>query len=86
MHLAMSLIPLCSLLRMTATISLSDDDLTSLRDLTHVDDAEGAVRFALDEYRRYARPLRLEELSGQVVMDDNWRALESAETDAPRPY
>jgi len=71
---------------MTATIQLTDDDLKDLRELTHKDDAEGAVRSALDEYRRYARRMRLKELSGQVAMDDNWRALESAETDGPRPH
>ena len=71
---------------MTATINLTDDDLKDLRDLTHVNDAEGAVRSALDEYRRYARRLRLKELSGQVVMDNNWGALEAAETDAPHTH
>lgn len=67
---------------MTATINLSEDELKDLRELTRVGDAAGAVRSALDEYRRYARRMRLKELSGQVVMDDNWRALEAAETDA----
>ena len=71
---------------MTAAINLTDDELKDLRELTHVDDAEGAVRSALDEYRRYARRLRLKELSGQVMMDDNWRTLEAAETDGPRPH
>ena len=71
---------------MTATIHLTDDELKDLRDLTHKDDAEGAVRSALDEYRRYARRMRLKELSGQVAMDDNWRVLESAETDGACPH
>jgi len=71
---------------MTATIHLTDDELQDLRDLTHKDDAEGAVRSALDEYRRYARRMRLKELSGQVAMDDNWRVLESAETDGACPH
>ena len=71
---------------MTATINLTDDELKDLRDLTKIGDAAGAVRSALDEYRRYARRMRLKELSGQVAMDDNWRSLEAAETDAPRPH
>ena len=71
---------------MTATINLNDEELKDLRDLTRIDDAAGAIRSALGEYRRYARRMLLKELSGQVAMDDNWRALEAAETDAPRPH
>ena len=71
---------------MTATVELTEAELADLRDLTHAADAQTAVRSALDEYRRYARRMRLKELSGQVAMDDNWRALEAAETDAPRPH
>ena len=71
---------------MTATINLNDDELKDLRDLTQISDVAGAIRSALDEYRRYARRMRLKELSGQVAMDDNWRALEAAETDAPHPH
>jgi hypothetical protein len=71
---------------MTATINLNDEELKDLRDLTHIEDAASAIRSALDEYRRYARRMLLKELSGQLAMDDNWRALEAAETDAPRPH
>ena len=71
---------------MTATINLTDDELKDLRDLTKIGDAAGAVRPALDEYRRHARRMRLKELSGQVALDDNWRSLEAAETDAPGPH
>ena len=71
---------------MTATINLNDEELKDLRDLTQISDVAGAIRSALDEYRRYARRMRLKELSGKVAMDDNWRALETAETDAPRPH
>ena len=70
---------------MTATINLNDDEVNDLRDLTQVSDVAGALRCALDEYRRYARRMRLKDLSGKVAMDDNWRALEAAETDAPGP-
>ena len=71
---------------MTATIHLNDEELKDLRDLTHIEDVTGAIRSALDEYRRYARRMLLKELSGQVAMEDNWRTLEAAETDAPRPH
>jgi hypothetical protein len=71
---------------MTATVHLTDDEFKDLRDLTHVDDPDGAVRSALEEYRRYARRMRLKDLSGQVVMEDNWRTLEAAETDADRSH
>jgi len=70
---------------MTATIHLSDEEIKDLCDLTRIDNAERAVLSALEEYRRYARRMRLKELSGQVTMEENWRELESAETDANRP-
>jgi len=66
---------------MTATINLNDDEVRDLRDLTQVGDVSGALRCALDEYRRYARRMRLKQLSGTITMDDNWRSLEAAETD-----
>ena len=68
---------------MTATINLNDEEVKDLRDLTQVNDVVDAVRRALDEYRRYARRMRLKELSGKVAMDDNWRSLEAAEKNAP---
>ena len=69
---------------MTATINLNDDEVKDLRDLTRISDLAGAVRCALEEYRRYARRMRLKESSGQIAMDDNWRCLEAAEMDGPR--
>ena len=39
-----------------------------------------AVRTAMAEYVRYVRRVRLKELSGRVMMDDNWTELEQAET------
>jgi hypothetical protein len=70
---------------MIATVQLTNEELNDIRELTHVSDPDAAVRTALDEYRRYARRMRLKELSGQVVMEDNWRVMEDAEGDAPRP-
>ena len=71
---------------MIATVQLTGEEIKDLCDLTRMDSAEGAVRSALDEYRRYARRMRLKELSGQVRMEENWRDLEAAETDANRPH
>jgi hypothetical protein len=70
---------------MTATIQLTDEEIKDLCDLTRIDNAERAVLSALDEYRRYARRMRLKELSGQMTMEENWRDLESAEMDERRP-
>jgi hypothetical protein len=70
---------------MTATVQLTEEELKDLCDLTRMDSAEGAVRSALDEYRRYARRMRLKELSGLMTMEENWHDLEAAETDAHRP-
>jgi hypothetical protein len=71
---------------MTATVQLTEEEIKDLCDLTRIDNAEGAVRSALDEYRRYARRMRLKELFGQVMMEDNWRELDAAETYAHRPH
>ncbi len=70
---------------MTAQVQLTDEELNDLRELTQIDDAEGAVRSALVEYRRYARRMLLKRLSGQVLMEDNWRVMEDAETDEAGP-
>lgn len=70
---------------MTAQVYLTDEELNDLRELTSVDDAEGAVRSALTEFRRYARRIKLKELSGQLTMEDNWRVMEDTETDGSGP-
>jgi len=70
---------------MTATVQLSEEEIRDLCDLTQRTSADAAVRSALDEYRRYARRMRLKELSGKVTVEENWRKLESAETDEDRP-
>ncbi|MEI9895448.1 MAG: hypothetical protein WDN28_16555 [Chthoniobacter sp.] len=69
--------------KLTAHVHLTDEEWNELRELTHVDDAEGAVRSALSEYRRFARRMQLKALSGQVTMEDNWRVMEDRKTDAP---
>jgi hypothetical protein len=71
---------------MTATIDLTDDELEDIRKLTRVNDVTAAIRSALQEYIRYARRMHLKSLSGHVTMENNWLALEAAETDAPGPH
>lgn len=66
---------------MVATLELTDAEIEDLRELTRQPDTTGALRAALQEYIRYARRMRLKELSGQVAMEDNWQALEDGETD-----
>lgn len=67
---------------MPAQVHLTDEELNELCELTHVENAEEAVRSALAEYRRFARRMLLKGLSGQVMMQDNWRVMEDAEKDA----
>lgn len=67
---------------MTTTIDLADDELAELRDLTQESDPAAAARAAVHEYLRYARRMRLIELSDVVEMDDNWQELEALELNA----
>lgn len=64
---------------MIATVELSEAELAELREFTHAADANAVVRSSLTEYRGYARRMRRKELSAQVAMNGNWRALEAAE-------
>jgi metal-responsive CopG/Arc/MetJ family transcriptional regulator len=64
---------------MVTSIELSEQELAELRDLTEQSDSMEAVRVAMRDYIRYARRMRLKQLSGQVEMTDNWRQLEESE-------
>ena len=64
---------------MSTTIDLSEQELVELRSFTNESDPATAVRVAMREYLRFARRMRLKELSGKVTMEDNWRELEAAE-------
>jgi metal-responsive CopG/Arc/MetJ family transcriptional regulator len=61
------------------SIELSEQELAELRDLTEQSDSMEAIRVAMRDYIRYARRMRLKQLSGQVEMIDNWRQLEESE-------
>ena len=64
---------------MVTSIELSEQELADLRDLTEQNDSGQAIRVAMRDYIRYARRMRLKQLSGQVEMIDNWRQLEESE-------
>jgi metal-responsive CopG/Arc/MetJ family transcriptional regulator len=64
---------------MVTSIELSEQELADLRDLTEQSDSMEAIRVAMRDYIRYARRMRLKQLSGQVEMIDNWRQLEESE-------
>ena len=61
---------------MVTSIELSEQELAELRDLTEQSDSMEAIRVAMRDYIRYARRMRLKQLSGQVEMTDDWRQLE----------
>ena len=64
---------------MSTVVELTEQELTELKTLTNEADAALAVRSAMTEYLRFARRMRLKELSGQVQMEKNWQSLEEAE-------
>ena len=64
---------------MVTSIELSEQELAELRDLTEQSDSMEAIRVAMRDYIRYARRMRLKQLSGQVEMTDNWCQLEESE-------
>ena len=64
---------------MSTVVELTEQELTELKTLTNEADATLAVRCAMTEYLRFARRMRLKELSGQVQMEKNWQSLEEAE-------
>jgi metal-responsive CopG/Arc/MetJ family transcriptional regulator len=64
---------------MVTSIELSEQELAELCDLTEQSDSREAIRVAMRDYIRYARRMRLKQLSGKVEMIDNWRQLEESE-------
>lgn len=66
---------------MTAVMDLSEKELLELKALTKENDTSAALRLAFNEYIRYAKRMRLRELSNQVEMQDNWQELELREMD-----
>ena len=65
---------------MTAAVELTEKELEELRLCTNRDDAGEALQVAAREFIRFAKRMRLKELSGAVVMEKNWPELEARET------
>ena len=63
---------------MVTSIELTEQELADLKELTNQSDAVDAVRAAMRDYIRYARRMRLKELSGREMID-NWQQIEQAE-------
>lgn len=64
---------------MSTIVHLTEEELAELQRLTNESDPTNAVRAAMQDYLRYARRMRLKQLSGQIEMLDNWRQLEQQE-------
>ena len=67
---------------MVTNVELTDEQIADLKELTNQADVAEAVRTAMQGYLRYARRIRLKELSGRVEMLNNWRTLEETELNA----
>jgi len=64
---------------MPTVVELTEQELADLKAFTQQPDAAAAVRLAMTEFLRFARRMRLKELSGQVQMEENWQELEASE-------
>ena len=64
---------------MTTTVEVSTDQLAEVQAASREPDPQAAVRIAMEEYVNNVRRLQLQQLSGRVQMDDNWRQLEARE-------
>ena len=64
---------------MVTSIELTEQELAELCEFTRQNDSTAAIRVAMRDYIRYARRMRLKQLSSEVTMIDNCRQLEQAE-------
>jgi hypothetical protein len=64
---------------MLMEIELSTELIHELKEFTQQKEPEMAVQEAMDSYIRYAKRMRLIDLSGKVEMANNWQELEDAE-------
>lgn len=68
---------------MSTVVELTEDELAELKALTKESDDSTAIRLAMTEYIRHARRMQLKAMSGQVTMDESWKALEECELRKP---
>jgi hypothetical protein len=67
---------------MTTALDLTEVELSDLKDLTKKADPSAALHQAVVEYIRYAKRMRLKQLSEVMEMQDNWQELEQREMDS----
>ncbi len=64
---------------MGITVTLSDEELTQIKQITQLDSDSEAVGRAAREFLRLCQLRQLQAVSGQVDFDDSWEQLESLE-------
>ena len=66
---------------MRTTLTIDDNQVKDLMQITGQSSAITAIRQALDDYLRQARKKKMLALRGQVQIADNWRELRALEVD-----
>ena len=66
---------------MSITVTLSNEELAEIKQITQLDSDSEAVSRAAQEFLRLFRLRQLKSVSGQVEYEENWRQLESLELD-----
>lgn len=64
---------------MSIAVELTEMELAEIKQAANLQDDVMAVKFAMTEFLRHLRRMKLKELSGQVEMMDNWQELEASE-------
>ena len=64
---------------MSVTISLTNQEIAQIRQITQQTSDSDAVSAAVREFLRTSRLRELKAVSGKVEFDDNWQQLESLE-------
>ena len=66
---------------MRTTLTIDDNQVKDLMQITGQSSAITAIRQALDDYLRQSRKKKVLALRGQVQIADNWRELRALEID-----
>ena len=66
---------------MRTTVTIDDNQVKDLMQITGQSSAITAIRQALDDYLRQSRKKKVLALRGQVQIADNWRELRALEID-----
>ncbi len=70
---------------MRTTITIDDNQVKDLMQITGQNSAVTAIRQALDDYLRQARKKKVLALRGQVQIADNWREMRALEVNRDLP-